>query len=79
MQQRQALPNQRDSDAAIVRIRPVKDEDVETIGVLDSVSFGVPGLDHDREKRGSAAGRTGISVSLVADAAMSISQVDCKE
>jgi hypothetical protein len=70
--------NIKDFDPAIVRIHPMKEEDVGAIAVIDGVYFGSPGLEHYRDKFDSATKGAGINTSLVAEARTSMSQVDCK-
>ena len=70
--------NKKDIDPANVQIRPMKEEDVDAIAVIDSMYFGAPRPEYYREKLGSATKGAGINTSLVAEARTSISQVDCK-
>ncbi|MCX5872956.1 MAG: hypothetical protein NTY51_06940 [Deltaproteobacteria bacterium] len=46
--------NKKDIDPANVQIRPMKEEDVDAIAVIDSIYFGAPRPEYYREKLGSA-------------------------
>jgi len=69
--------NKKDIDPANVQVRPME-EDVDAIGVMDSMCFGAPRPEYCREKLGPANKGAGINSSLVAEARTSMSQVDCK-
>jgi hypothetical protein len=70
--------NNKDIDPANVQIRPTEEEDLDAVGLIDSMYFGTPRSEHCGEKLGSAARGAGINTSLVAEARTSISHVDCK-
>ena len=70
--------DKKDIDPAHVQIRPMKEEDVDAIAVIDSMYFGAPRPEFYPEKLGSATKGSGINTSLVAEALTSISQADCK-
>jgi len=78
IQQRQASVNKKDVDAANLQIRPMKEQDVHTIAIIDSVYFGAPRPEYYGERLGSATNGPGINAFWVAEALTSISQVDCK-
>jgi hypothetical protein len=67
----------KDTDPANVLIRPMKEEDVDAIAVIGSMSFGAPRPEYYREKLGLATKGTKMNTSLVSEARTSISQVDC--
>ena len=70
--------NKKDIDPANVQIRPMKEEDVDAIAVIDSMYFGAPRPEYYREKLGSATKGAGINTSLVAEARTTILQAECK-
>jgi hypothetical protein len=79
IQQRQASVTKKDIDPANVQVRPMYEEDVDAIAVIDSMYCGAPRPEYYREKLGSATKGAGISTSLVAEARTSIAPVDYKE
>jgi hypothetical protein len=70
--------NKQDIDPAKVRIRPIKEQDVAAVAVIDSMYFGALRPEYYREQLGSAINGAGINISLVADARTNMLQVDCK-
>ena len=67
--------NKKDIDPANVQIRPVKEEDIDAIAVIDSIYFGAPRPEHYREKLGWATKGAGIGTPLVSEQRTSISQI----
>ncbi len=70
--------NKKDIDPANVQIRPMREEGVHAIAVIDSIYVGAPPPEYYWEKFGSAAKGAGISTSWVAEARRTILQAECK-
>lgn len=70
--------NNKEIGPANFQVRPTEGEDLDAVGVIDSMYFGTPRSGHCGEKLGSAARGARINTSLVAEARTSISHVDCK-
>ena len=67
----------KDIDPANNQIRPVKEEDVDAIAVIDSMYFGAP-PEYYRKKLGSATKGAGINTSSVAKARTTMLQAECE-
>jgi hypothetical protein len=72
--QRQGSVSKKEIDPANVQIRPMKEENVEAIEVIDSVYLGVPRPENYRKKLGAATKGAGINTSVVAEARTSIAR-----
>ncbi len=57
--------NKEDIDPANVRIRPMREEDVNATAVIDSMSLETPRPEYYREELGSATKGAGINTFLV--------------
>ncbi len=68
----------KDIDPANLPIRPMKEDEVDAVGVAESRYFGVARPEYYWVKSGPATKGTGNSISLVAEARMSILQAECK-
>ncbi len=65
-------------DPPHVPIRPMKEEDVDAVALIDSMYVGAHRAEYCSGKPGSGSERARINTSLVAEARASISQLRCK-
>jgi len=70
--------NNKDIGPANVQNRPMKEEDVGAVAVIDRLCLRAPRLEYYREKLGSATKGARINTSLGARARTTMLQAECK-